>query len=128
MANLLPAGGLIIIAFAEPWYSPNGSHINAFTRFPFTNLPFPWLNLLFSERSLLKLRTRYRPDIALRYEDISGGLNRMTLTKFERIIAESGLIVEDLHYHGVKRLPGVTKIPVLRELLTASVACFLRVR
>ena len=127
MAGLLTSGGIVVLSFAEPWFSPNGSHINGFTRFPFTNVAFPWLNLLFSERAMLKLRLRYRSDRPRRYEEISGGLNRMTLAKFERIIGESGLIVEELRYHGVKRLPGVTKVPVVRELLTSAVSCLLRV-
>ncbi len=127
MASVLPTGGVVILSFAEPWYSPNGSHINGFTRFPFTNIGFPWLNLFFSERAMLKLRSRYRSDPALRYQDISGGLNQMTLARFERIIRESGLIVDELRYHAVKRLPAVTRIPVVRELLTSAVSCLLRV-
>jgi len=127
MADLLPAGGNIILSFAEPWYSPNGSHINGFTRFPFSGVAFPWLNLFFSERALLKLRSRYRSDRATRYGEISGGLNQMTLAKFERIVGESGLLVEELRYYAVKGLPGVTRIPVVRELLTAAVSCVLRV-
>ena len=51
----------------------------------------------------------------------------MTLAKFERIIGESGLIVEEMHYHAVKGLPGVTRIPTVRELLTSAVSCLLRV-
>lgn len=127
MAKTLPSGGQVIIAFAEPWYSPYGSHVNGFTRIPFTNVPVPWLNLVFSERGLLKLRSRYRPDKAFRYQDISGGLNQMTLAKFERVIKESGLKVEELRYHPIKGIPGLTSIPILRELLTSSVSCLLRV-
>ncbi len=127
MANFLPSGGVVILSFAEPWYSPNGSHINGYTRFPFTNLAFPWLNFFFSERAMLKLRSRYRSDPARRYEDISGGLNQMTLRKFEKVIGESGLIVDELRYHPVKGLPGVTTIPFVREALTAAVSCLLRV-
>jgi hypothetical protein len=128
MAALLPSGGRIILAWAEPWYSPNGSHFNGYTRFPFTNIGFPWLNLFFSERALLKLRSRYRSDPATRYAEISGGLNCMTLAKFEGIIRSSGLQVESMKYHPVRRLPAVTtQFPVVRELMTSSVFCLLSV-
>ena len=34
----------------------------------------PWVNLLFPERVVLAVRSRYRTDGATRYEDCGGGL------------------------------------------------------
>ncbi|MGH9355124.1 MAG: class I SAM-dependent methyltransferase [Terriglobia bacterium] len=112
-------GGIVVITFAEPWYSPHGSHMNFFAK-------IPWVNLLFSERSVMEVRSRFRFDGARRYEDVEGGLNRMTLRKFERIIRSSGMRTEFLKYYPVKGLPGVDKLPIVRELLVGAVACILR--
>lgn len=126
MSSLVCPGGLILLAFAEPWYSPNGSHVNGYTRFPFTQEAFPWLNLLVSDRALLKLRSRYRPDHPERLENISGGLNKMTLGRFEKILEQSELIVESRTYFGMKGLDVLTRLPVIRELATSAVGCVLR--
>jgi len=112
-------GGIVIVSFAEPWYSPHGSHMNFFTE-------VPWVNLLFSEQSVMEARSRFRSDGARRYEEVEGGLNRMTVSKFERIMRESGMQIEFLKYYPVKDLPAVAKLPVLRELLVASATCILR--
>jgi ubiquinone/menaquinone biosynthesis C-methylase UbiE len=114
----LPSG-IVIISFAEPWYSARGSHMNSFTR-------LPWVNVLFSEKTVMKVRQNFRDDGATRYEDVRGGLNRMTLAKFEKIILCSGMRVEWLSYYATKTLPFVTKLPVVREFLTSAVACILR--
>lgn len=111
--------GIVIISFAEPWYSARGSHMSLFTR-------LPWVNVLFSEKTVMKVRQNFRDDGATRYEDVQGGLNRMTLAKFEKIIHHSGMKVEWLRYYATKNLPVVTKLPVLREFLTSAVACILR--
>jgi 2-polyprenyl-3-methyl-5-hydroxy-6-metoxy-1,4-benzoquinol methylase len=89
IAYLVRPGGLVVISFAEPWYSHSGSHMNDFIR-------IPWINLLFSEKVVLKVRQRYRDDGAKRYEDVIGGLNRMSVARFKRIILNSGMEVCDL--------------------------------
>ena len=111
-------GGRVVVAFAEPWFSPHGSHMNSITR-------LPWVNLLFPESAVLSVRSKYRSDGATRYEEVEGGLNRMTVAKFERIVKACGLPVERLNCHAVKGLPLVTRIPVLRELLTSAASCVL---
>ena len=117
-ARAKPQGGLVVISFAEPWYSPHGSHMDGFTR-------LPWVNLLFSERTVLNVRSRYRTDGARCYEEVEGGLNRMTVARFERLIRESGLTIRFSRLFPVKRLPLVTRVPVVRELLTAAASCVL---
>jgi ubiquinone/menaquinone biosynthesis C-methylase UbiE len=118
MASSVRPGGKIIISFAEPWWSPRGSHSNFFTR-------LPWVNVWFSEKTVMRVRSRFRSDGAQRYQDVQGGLNRMTVARFERIIRHSGLKVHYLKLWACKGLPLVTKIPVLREGFTAAVACIL---
>lgn len=126
MRRQLKPGGLIILSFAEPWYSHSGSHVNNYTQIPLLNRPIPWLNLFFSDRAMLTLRSQFRNDRPQRLEDISGGLNRMTIARFDRIIAESGMRVINRTLFGTCNLPFVTKIPVLRELLTSSASCILQ--
>jgi hypothetical protein len=89
----------------------------------FTRLP--WVNLLFPERDVMAVRSLYRHDGATRYEDIEGGLNRMTVARFERLMQESGMRVESLRLFSVKGLPAVTKIPIVRELMTAACSAVL---
>jgi SAM-dependent methyltransferase len=119
MREAATPGGLVVISFAEPWWSPTGSHMSFFTR-------LPWANIWFSERTLMAVRARFRDDGAVRFAEVAGGLNKMTLAKFERLIAVSGLQEEFRRYYATKRLPIVTKIPVLRELLVSALALTLR--
>jgi SAM-dependent methyltransferase len=112
-------GEELLISFAEPWYFPYGTHLNGTTK-------LPWLNLWFSERTLLNVRNLYPngSDGAKRIEDIRGGLNKMTVRRFENLIhAAPGMRVEHLTLHSVKRVPLVTRIPVLRELTTGALIC-----
>ena len=119
IAALLRPGGYLLVTFCPTWYSPYGSHMHFFTR-------VPWVHLLFSERTVLAVRARFRSDGAKRYEDIEGGLNRMSLRKFGRVVAQSGLRARRTTYVPVKGLPVVTSVPVIRELLTNRVNCVLQ--
>jgi SAM-dependent methyltransferase len=113
-------GGKLIITWAEPWYSNNGSHMGDFIR-------IPWVNLLFPERSVMLVRSLYRDDGATSYETcgLGGAVNRMTVARFEKIVKNSGMRVEYMRHHPTRGLPLVTKIPVLRELLTSACTCIL---
>jgi SAM-dependent methyltransferase len=116
-AALAPAGR-ILVTFGPPWMAPYGSHMYFFTK-------MPWVNLVFSERTVMRVRSRFRSDGAERYEDVEGGLNRMTVSRFERLIAESGLRLETCRYRAVKGLDFLTPVPVVRELFVNVVTCVL---
>ena len=118
MKSLTRRGGRILITFAEPWLSPYGSHMTLFTR-------VPYINILFSEKTVMAVRSRFRDDGATRYEEIVSGLNRMTLAKYERIIRNSGLRVEHQNYFATKNLPVVKNIPYLREFFVSAITCIL---
>lgn len=118
MKSMTRPGGKILITFAEPWLSPRGSHMDNFCR-------VPYINILFSERTVMAVRSRFKDDGATRYEEILSGLNKMTLAKFERIIRSSGLRVEHQNYFATKNLPVVKNIPYLREFLVSAVTCIL---
>lgn len=117
MERLLKPTGRILMTFGEPWFSPWGSHMQFFCR-------LPWLNIWFSERTVMKVRSLYREDGATRYEDVESGLNKMTLRKFERVVRESGLLMEHREYRCVKGLDSLARTPV-REFFVNQINCIL---
>jgi SAM-dependent methyltransferase len=118
MKSVLKTDGRIMITFSPPWYAPYGSHMHFFTR-------VPWVNLFFSEATVMAVRARFRSDGAQRYESVEGGLNKMTLTKFERIVSSAGLRYAFRNYIGVRGLDAATHIPFVREFFTNRVSCVL---
>ena len=116
--RLLKLKGKIYITFGPPWYAPYGAHMHFFTK-------IPWVNLFFSESTVMRVRTYFRSDGAKRYEEIEGGLNKMTVRKFEKIIKNSGLAAEYINYHAVKKIKFLTKIPIIRELFINHIDCIL---
>jgi len=89
--------------------------------------PIPWLQLWFSEKTVMAVRARYRHDGARHYEEVESGLNKMSLAKFEHIVGSSGLRVLERQYVGVKKIHFLTKVPVIRELTTVVVSATLTV-
>ena len=115
----LDRNGTIFVTFAPPWFAPYGSHMHFFTK-------VPWVNILFSERTVMNVRSRFRSDGATRYEDVESGLNKMTVRKFEAIVSASGLRTEQRSYDCVKGANFLGHIPLLRELFINRVSCVLR--
>lgn len=110
----LAPGGVAYVSFGPPWYAPYGAHMHFFTM-------IPWIHLLFPERAVLRARARFRSDGAERYEDVEGGLGRVSVRRFERAVRASGLIAGDVCYETVRDIP-VARIPLLRELFINNVA------
>lgn len=119
MYRILRPGGRAAITFSPPWLHPYGAHMHFWT-------PVPWVHLLFPERTVMKVRARYRDDGASRYEEVEGGLNRMTLRRFEELVDRSDFGIEQLRFVAIKQVPMVTRIPGIREFLTSRVDCLLR--
>ena len=85
MRHFLKPDGVIAIGFGPLWKSPWGGHIEFMIR-------MPWAHLIFPEQVILAERKRFRPDEdPTRFEEIRGGLNRMTLVRFLDIMERSGL-------------------------------------
>lgn len=89
MRQLLRPGGVAYISFGPPWWHPYGSHLT------FMGVP-PWSHVFFKEETILTLRAQYRSDGARRFEDVEGGLNRMTIARFERLVRASGFQVNEM--------------------------------
>lgn len=120
MKSALRPSGKILITFGPPWFSPCGSHMSFFTS-------VPWVNILFPESAVLGVRARYISDGAIRYEDVTGGLNRMTVRKFEWLVANCGLEPIYRRYRCIKGLDFLCTLPFARELFVNHVSCALTV-
>ncbi|MCI5179699.1 MAG: class I SAM-dependent methyltransferase [Candidatus Electrothrix sp. AW3_4] len=118
MKKALRPNGKLYIVFSWPWYSPLGSHMQFFTL-------LPWVNLIFSEKTIMRVRSHYRNDGAMRYEDVKSGLNKMTVRRFENIIRSNDLLIESQFLRGFKKWHFLTRIPLLRELFTQQVGSIL---
>jgi 2-polyprenyl-3-methyl-5-hydroxy-6-metoxy-1,4-benzoquinol methylase len=90
LAGLLKENGRAYASF-EPFNSPIGDHLHDVFR-----VQIPWRGTLFSEKALLRLRREFfRPtDPATRFQDIVGGLNKMTYSEFLKHLKTAGLEIE----------------------------------
>jgi ubiquinone/menaquinone biosynthesis C-methylase UbiE len=118
MAGLLNDSGVILLTFGPPWLAPYGSHMHFFCK-------VPWVNVLFSEEVIMKARGHFRSDGATRYEEVESGLNKMTIAKFESIVASCGLEVRDRKYECVRGVDWIAKVPLLREFFINHVSATL---
>ncbi|MEI7444325.1 MAG: methyltransferase domain-containing protein [Burkholderiales bacterium] len=115
MARLVGDRGRVMASFGPTWLHPKGGHFFS---------PFPWAHLLFSDRALLRWRSQFRDDGATRIEEVAGGLNRMTIARFERLVAESPLRIESMDTVPIRGLR-VLRHRWLREIGSSLVRCTL---
>ncbi len=115
MAEALKPGGRIIASFGPTWYHPLGGHFFSV---------FPWSHLIFSDSALLRWRQRYRPDRPKRLSDVEGGLNRMTIARFERMVKTSGLRIASFEPVPIRPLRWLHS-RLTREFTTAIVRAIL---
>jgi len=113
MAMLLKPGGSIFISFGPTWYHPLGGHLFSV---------FPWAHLVFEETALCRWRSHIRSDGAERFCDVDGGLNRMTIARFERLVRKSPLGVDRFETVPIRKARAFHN-RMTREFLTAVVRC-----
>jgi len=111
MHNLLQPGGCVMASFGPTWYHPLGGHLFSM---------FPWAHILFSESALIRWRANIRPDGATRFSEVEGGLNQMTIARFERLVAASQFRIESLETVPIGKLRPIHS-RVTREFTTAIV-------
>jgi SAM-dependent methyltransferase len=144
-ARVLGKGGCILLRFS-PWYSAWGPHLNRW-------INLPWPHLLFSDEVLIGAANRIEAcrhyntgliDSAIL--DLRGkarlpGLNRLTISQFQRLIRETRLTVVSFtllpigyDFLGKRGICGnavlgllqtFTHIPLLREIITTKILCIL---
>jgi SAM-dependent methyltransferase len=120
MKSLLKPSGKLLVTFGPPWFAPYGAHMQFFTS-------LPWVHLIFSERTIMNVRKRYRSDGANRFEDVESGLNKMSVAKFKRIIRESGMQIDFVSYECVKGMNLLGKIPFFSELFINHLSAVLAI-
>lgn len=113
MRELLKPGGYVLAAFGPTWYHPLGGHLFSV---------FPWSHVIFTEKSLLRWRADFKSDGATRFEEVAGGLNQMTISRFERIVAESPFRLGHFEAVPIRKLRRVAN-RLTREFTTAIVRC-----
>ena len=111
MHSLLVPGGFVMASFGPTWYHPLGGHLFSV---------FPWSHLLFSETALIRWRADIRPDGATRFSEVDGGLNQMTIARFERIVSQSPFRIELLETVPIRKLTPLHS-RLTREFTTAIV-------
>jgi SAM-dependent methyltransferase len=117
ISRRLKPDGKVIVSFGPPWYHPKGGH------FPL----FLWAHLLLTEKSLMEWRSRYKQDGATRFGEVAGGLNQMSIRKFERLVANSPLKFETLETVPIRAVRGL-HCGLTREFFTSVVRSTLTAR
>jgi SAM-dependent methyltransferase len=77
MDQLLKPEGRVLASFGPTWYHPYGGHSFSV---------FPWAHLIFTEKSLIEWRSQFKNDGATRFREIDGGLNQLTIRRFESTV------------------------------------------
>ncbi len=115
MSTLLKPTGEVFISFGPTWYHPLGGHLFSV---------FPWAHLIFSEEALIRWRSTFKTDGATRFSEVAGGLNQMTIARFEGLVGSSPLAFASLELVPIKKLRGFHN-RATREFTTAVVRCVL---
>ena len=116
MHALLRPGGCVVTSFGPTWFHPYGGHLFSV---------FPWAHLLFTEGALLQWRSHIRGDGARSFSEVEGGLNQMTIRRFERLVSASPFSTEQLELVPIRKLRGLHNA-LSREFTTAVVRARLR--
>ena len=118
MSQLLKPSGCVLAAFGPTWYHPLGGH-------PFS--VFPWAHLIFTEKALIRWRSDFKTDGATRFCEVAGGLNQMSIARFEKIVADSPFRFSEFETVPIRSLKAFSN-NLTREFTTAIVRCKLVLR
>jgi SAM-dependent methyltransferase len=113
MNSLLKPSGEVLVSFGPTWYHPLGGHLFSV---------FPWAHVIFSEKALILWRSTFKSDGATCFREVEGGLNEMTIAKFEKLISNSPFRFASLELVPIKRLRRLHN-GLTREFVTAVVRC-----
>lgn len=117
--RLLKPGGRLLINFGPPWKHPYGCHLRYIT-------PVPWIHLYFEEPTIMALRAVFRDDGAKTFDEVPGGLNRMTVARFIQLVRHQSFEIETFQLLPVRRCAFLTNSKWLREYFTSAIKCTLR--
>lgn len=111
--------GHLLIKFGPTWRSPYGRHMGGTVR-----IDRPWVHLIVPERMIMRVHSVYhnREPLLERYRDIEGGLNKITIDRFRRILREQKRLREvRFQMNTMFALPVVSSLPILREFFVIEV-------
>lgn len=113
MNTILVPNGVVWAVFGPPWLHPYGGHLFSV---------FPWAHLVFTEHALIRWRSDFKTDGAQRFSEVEGGLNQMTIKRFEQTVRASPFRFDRFDLLPIRRLRWLHN-RVTREFLTSSVRC-----
>jgi len=74
----------------------------------------------------MRVRRLYREDNAMRYEQLEGGLNQMTVRKFLNYVNQSRFSLDNLLLTPIRYTPSfLAKLPWVREFVISRVSAVL---
>ena len=115
MSELLTPQGEVLASFGPTWYHPLGGHLFSV---------FPWAHIIFSESALIRWRSTFKTDGATRFHEVAGGLNQMTIKRFDELVENSPLKFVTLELVPIRKLKRIHN-RLTREFTTAIVRCCL---
>jgi SAM-dependent methyltransferase len=118
MVRVTRPGGRVVVKFGPTWSGPHGRHMSGTYR-----KDRPWLHLMLPERSVMRVWSVYNdwPETLERYQDLPGGMNKMTVKRCETTFAVTeGIRVDETEISTFHNLP-FRRIPILRELFSTAV-------
>lgn len=113
MRNLVKDDGCVIAAFGPTWYHPLGGHLFSVV---------PWAHLIFTEKALIRWRSDFKTDGATRFNEAEGGLNQMTIRRFQKLVEDSAFRMREFEAVPIKKLRPIAN-RFTREFTTAIVRC-----
>jgi len=124
MHRLLKKNGLLLIKFGPTWMGPYGRHMSGTIR-----KDRPWCHLLFPESTIMRVHSVYhnKKELHTEYRNLEGGLNRMTIKKFENLIRQSEFSLKTLKVHPLYNQKWLTAmpIPIIKELFSIALSAVL---
>lgn len=118
MSTLLRPNGYVLASFGPTWLHPYGGHLFSV---------FPWSHLIFTETAQIKWRTDFKSDGATKFSEVAGGLNQITILKFEQFVASSPFMFEWIETVPIKGV-ALFRHKWFREIGTSIVRCKLRLK
>ena len=121
MIRVTKIGGHILIKFGPSWGSPWGRHMSGTIR-----RDRPWVHLIIPERTIMRCYSVYHNDseIKTRYAQKEGGLNKMTISKFLKILSNRSDIVirKKIIFPVFSKLLILAYLPVLRDYFGGAIS------
>jgi len=119
MTRLVRPGGRLFIKFGPPWRNPWGRHMGGTIR-----RDRPWVHLIVPERTIMRVHSVYHdePELTEHYAELPGGLNRMTVGRFQHLLrAQPGIRIEEFTVKPLYGVGALVAAPVMREFFASSV-------